>query len=78
MDRYTRFLLTVIAIALTVIAARGISPVAPAYAADTIECRFDGPLTIGDFRDQLDVRVEQKSYQPGSSSGNPLYVRTVD
>ncbi|MBW1880464.1 MAG: hypothetical protein JRI25_11000 [Deltaproteobacteria bacterium] len=86
-DAYTRFLLTVIAIALAVIAVRGISP-QPAWATDRLECRLEGPVEIRSFSDELDVRlrdvaepievkVSHAFAEPGTSTGNPLYVQVV-
>lgn len=84
MDTYTKAVLTVIAIALSVIALRGLQPIAPAHAADSIECEVRGPMeikgsiTIEDFRDKLEVEVEQGYAEAGSSSSSPLYVKDVD
>jgi hypothetical protein len=77
-DLYTKVVLTVIAASLLVIALRGtVSPVAPAFAGDSIECRFAGPLKISDFSDTLEVKVEHSYSTPGHSSGSPMYVKTV-
>lgn len=66
-DRYTRTVLTVIAAALVVIAARG-GIVPPALAAETLDCRISGPI---------DVKVDSAFSAPGSSSSSPMYVRQV-
>ena len=87
MDLYTRAVLTLIAFALCVIAFRGVfEPVPPAHAAEEVECRFAGPLEISDFRDTLDVdiddtvqvEVKQGFAQPGSSSSQPMYIKVVE
>lgn len=85
MDTYTRVVLTVIAAALVVIAARGLSPVSVAQAAEDIACTFSNGVTVSDFRDSIDVeldtvsvKVEQGFNQPGSSSSTPLYVKSVN
>ncbi len=84
MDTYTKVVLTVIAVALSVIALRGFHPVSPAQAADTLECEVKGPMeirgsiTIEDFRDKLEVEVEQGYAEAGSSTSSPLYVKDVD
>ena len=86
MDTYTRVVLTVIAAALTVIAFRGVDPISLAHAAEEIECRFNGGVTVSDFRDSLDVdiddtvtvEVKQAFSQPGSNSSSPLYIQVVD
>ena len=77
-DVYTKVVLTLIAASLLVIAGRGVgSPVAPAFAGDTIDCRISGPIKIEDFRDTLEVKVEHSYSTPGHSSGTPIYVKSV-
>jgi hypothetical protein len=76
MDNYTRFLLTVIAVSLAVIALRGNSPIAEAQAADS-RCVIDGPMEISKIDDTIRVKVEQGFAQPGTSSSNPVYVEMV-
>ena len=84
MDTYTKLVLTVIALALCVIAFRGFEPIAPAHAADSIECEVKGPMeikgsiAIRSFDDNLDVEIEQAYNEAGSSSGSPLYVKEID
>lgn len=85
MDTYTRVILTVIAAALVVIALRGTgtSVIPEAYAADRLDCRIDGPIEIKGLRDlrvTIDDPVEIKHafHAAGSSSGSPVYVKTVD
>ncbi len=84
MDTYTKLVLTVIAAALCAIALRGLEPIPPAHAADTMECEVKGPMeirgsiTIEDFRDKLEVEVEQGYAEAGSSSSSPVYVKQVD
>ena len=83
-DRYTRFILTVIAFALVAIAIRGSSPITPAHAAETIECRFSGGVEISRFSDTLNVEIRkiddeiELEDQRGGSSGSPIYVKSVD
>jgi hypothetical protein len=72
-DTYTRVVLTVIAVALVIIALRGVSPIPVAHAAETMDCRFDGPLQI---RDEIKVKLDSYGL-PGSSSSSPMYVKTV-
>lgn len=74
-DPYTRAVLTIIALALCVIALRGLSPVPVAHAAEVTECRFSGPLEIS--RIGGTVEIEQAYGQPGSSSGHPIYVKSL-
>ncbi len=84
-DRYTRAVLTVIAIALVVIATRG-QLETTAHAADEIRCRVEGPIEIKSFgddltvklSDQLKVEVESAFSSPGSSSSSPLHVKVDD
>ncbi len=77
-DAYTRFLLTVIAFALISIALRLGSPIPPAYATETMECQFDGPLEIRRISEDVTVEVKQAYNQPGSSSSHPLYIKVVE
>lgn len=88
-DTYTRFLLTVIAASLALIALRGWSPVPAAFAGESLDCRLSGSVEISRFSDTLDVKVsrfdsdldvEVKSgfSQPGTSSSSPVYVKQVD
>jgi hypothetical protein len=85
-DPYLRALLTVIAMALVVIASRGSFLETPAYAGDDIRCTVEGPIEIKSFSDTLDVKiadkvrveVDQAYASPGTSSGNPVYIRTAD
>ncbi len=78
-DTYTRFVLTIIALALVVIAARGLpSPVSVAHATDVVPCRIDGPLEIRGIGGQVKVELEQAYGEPGSSSSNPLYVKALN
>ena len=72
-DTYTRFVLTIIALSLGVIALRG-AAFTPAYATDTLDCR----MTISSFREELKVKIEQVYGQPGSSSTRPLHVKVVN
>lgn len=88
-DWYVRMMLTVIAASLAVIAAGQVkNPVSAAYAADSIECRFSGPLEIRDIGGTVDVRIRsidddmkvETSHafsQPGTSSSHPVYIRQV-
>jgi poly-beta-hydroxyalkanoate depolymerase len=88
-DWYVRMMLTVIAVSLAVIATGQLNnPVPAAYAADSIECRFSGPLEIRDIGGTVDVRIRsidddmkiETSHafsQPGTSSSYPVYVRQV-
>ncbi len=85
MDTYTRFILTIIAAALVVIAFRGTGAtvIPEAYAADRLDCRIDGPVEIKGLRDlrvTIDdpVEIKQAFSEAGSSSGSPMYVKTVD
>lgn len=85
MDTYTRVVLTVIAVALVAIAAQGFgSPIPVAHAAERLDCRIDGPIEIKGLRDELRVKVtgalqvEQQHGEAGSSSGYPLYVKSID
>lgn len=85
MDNYTRFVLTVIAAALVVIALQGLgSPIPVAHAADRLDCRIDGPIEIKGLHDQLRVKVsgtidiDQSHGTAGSSRSYPVYVQTVD
>lgn len=89
-DWYSRLMLTVIAGSLAVLAlGRVKNPVPAAYAADSIECRFSGPLEIRDIGGTVDVRIRsidddikveasQAYSQPGTSSSRPLYVQQVN
>ena len=84
-DRYSRFMLTVIALSLAVIAVKGLgSPVSVAHAADRLDCRIDGPIeirSIGEIRSirgEVDVEIKQAHAQPGTSSSYPVHVRQVD
>lgn len=84
-DLYSRVLLTVIALALVAIAVQlGASPVAPAHAADTLDCRVSGqveirgPVRIESVGGETRVKIEQAYGEAGSSSGNPLYVKALD
>jgi hypothetical protein len=78
-DPYTRVVLTVIAVALSVIALRGLPlPIPDAQAAETIECRFSDAVRIESFRDALTVKLDAQYDQPGVSSGRPLYVKLVE
>lgn len=74
-DTYTRILLTVIAVALCVIALRGTSPVPAAHAAEVMECRFSGPLEISRINGK--VQLEAAHGEAGSSSSYPLYVKQL-
>ena len=84
-DRYTRTVLTVIAIALVVIAFRDVVET-PAYAATDIECRVEGPIEVKSFNDdltvkisdQIKVEVEQAFSAPGTSSSSPLHIKAAD
>lgn len=78
MDTYTKTILTIIAAALVVIAARGFDPIPPAQASDRLECTIEGPVEIGGFRDMLKVEVDQKAFEPGYSSGSPVFVKVVE
>ena len=89
-DWYARTMLTVIAGSLAVIAAGQLqSPVPVAHAAETMDCRFSGPLEIRDIGGTVDVRIRsidddikveasQAFSQPGTSSSRPLYVQQVN
>jgi hypothetical protein len=88
-DWYARMLLTVIALSLAVIAVGQVrNPIPVAHAADSIECRFSGPLEIRDIGGTVDVRIRsidddmkvETSHafsQPGTSSSHPVYIRQV-
>ncbi len=87
MDTYTRIILTVIAAALVLIALRGSNEViTPAHAAEDISCSFSNALEISDFRDKLNVAIEeplevevkQSFGHAGSSSGSPFYIKLVE
>lgn len=81
-DVQTRGLLSVIALALTLLAVR--AWVEPAWAQST-ECRISGPIEI---RDDVDVRLvgwpgtlevrPSSTSNPGSGSSYPFYVRMTD
>ncbi len=73
-DNYTRFLLTVIAGALVILALRPAIP--EAHAADTLRCTVEGPMQIKGIDGTLQVQVEPKYGAPGSSSSNRLYIQT--
>jgi len=85
-DRYSRAVLTVIAVALVVIATRGQLLEVSAYAADEVRCRVEGPIEIRSFGDDLDVKfsdkirveVEHAFATAGTSSGSPLYIKSTD
>ena len=82
-DHYTRAVLTVIAVALVVIATRGQLFETPAHAADEIKCRVEGPIEIKGFgetlsvkiTDEVKVEVDQAYSSAGSSSSSPLYIK---
>jgi hypothetical protein len=84
-DRYTRAVLTVIAAALVIIAARGQFE-SVAYAADDIKCTVEGPIEIRSFGDDLTVKiankikveVDQAYASAGSSSSSPLHIKMRD
>lgn len=85
MDTYTRFVLTVIAVALVVIALRGVgAPVIPsAHAAERLDCRIEGAVEIKsmpDVRVRISdpVEIKQGYSEAGSSSSYPVYVKTVE
>ena len=51
-----------------------------AHAAETMECRFSGPLeirSIGRIDNEVKVKMEQAYGEAGSSSGNPVYFKQV-
>ena len=89
-DWYSRSMLTIIAVSLAVLATGQLqNPVPAAHAADTMECRFSGPLEIRDIGGTVDVRIRsidddlkveasQAFSQPGTSSSRPLYVQQVN
>ena len=89
-DWYSRIMLTMIAVSLAVIAFGQLqNPVPAAHAADTMECRFSGPLQIRDIGGTVDVRIRsidddikveatQAFSQPGTSSSRPLYIQQVN
>jgi len=85
-DPYLRAVLTVIALALVVIATRGQLLETPAHAAEDVRCRVEGPLEIRSFSDKLEVKIVDKvrvEVEPafataGTSSGSPVYVKKVD
>jgi hypothetical protein len=82
MDNYTKLILTVIAVALCVIAVRGLNPVPVAHASSDLECTVDGPMeikgsiSISSFGDDLEIK--QGYSTPGSSSSSPVYTKIVD
>lgn len=63
-DRYTRFLLTIIAMALVAQAARGLQPIRSAWAAETLRCeianevKVTGKLEIDTFNRPLRVDID--------------------
>ena len=71
-DTWTKTCLTLIAIALLVIAFRPSFPVA--HAAEEMRCTIDGPLEIKSFGDELEVKVNAAFSSPGSSASAPMYV----
>ena len=70
-DPFTRALLTVIALALVVLALRG----TPAQAVDPVICRVEGPIEV---RVAGTVETQAKYGAPGSSTSYPLHVRHAD
>ena len=77
-DPWTKACLTVIALALLVIALRPIVPVAHAQEGP-MKCEITGgTLDIGKFDDELRVKVEAAFGSPGSSRSQPHYVKIED
>ena len=76
-DRYTRTVLTIIAAALVVIALRGLNPIPPAWAAETMDCRVSGEIEIKRFSDDLKVQVDDFNF-PGGSSSRPMYMKSAN
>lgn len=72
-DRYTKVVLTVIAVALVGIALRGSVPVA--QAAEDVRCTVEGPLDVRVRAFDDDIELKWGFSQPGSSSSSPLHVR---
>lgn len=84
-DPYARVLLTVIAVALALIAAhQWLMPTA--LATDTMSCRIEGPIEVRSFGDdldvtlrgtpQLEVEIDWDYSAPGHSSSSPLYIKS--
>lgn len=63
-DRYTRFVLTIIAIALVAQAARGWQPIRSAWAAETLRCeianevKVTGKLELDTFNRPVRVDID--------------------
>ena len=69
LDRYTKIVLTVIAVALSLIAVRGLFDATPARASGEERCRIVGPV---------EVRVTQMpEWKVGTWSGRPFYVKEM-
>jgi hypothetical protein len=78
-DRYTRAVLTIIALALVAIAVQ-LGGVVPSAHADGVQVvRLDGPVEVRPVEirrisDAVDVELKHAFSAAGSSRGTPLYV----